>query len=88
MSTVIKEKETSISGLDCFNCELHAKNVTGSTRDMLSTVFSMPTAEAQCKGVREQGRKKAVLLFCEAYNCASRRDVEHCMWLLAISIIC
>jgi hypothetical protein len=81
------KEQSSPSKLECFNCELHESNITKRTRDMLSIVFSMSLADAPCKGVREPDIEEN-LLICKAYNCTSKADVEHCLRLLALSVIC
>ncbi len=49
-----KKELTAPCGLDCFNCELYAENVTDKLVRLIHDKLGVPENEIACKGCREQ----------------------------------
>src|SRR5512137_1269813 len=76
-STEIPEL-TAPCGLDCFNCELHEKNVTEERRMKFAAAFKIAPEKASCAGCRASGGCRLHWGACDTLDCAKSRAVEFC----------
>lgn len=46
---------TAPCGIDCFNCEVYEKNITGEFQSFLAKTLNKTEAEIPCQGCRQSG---------------------------------
>ncbi|MFT3952353.1 MAG: DUF3795 domain-containing protein [Oscillospiraceae bacterium] len=68
-------------GIDCFNCEMYADNLTEAFQERLSKSTGIPAAEITCGGCT--GGEYCLLLKargmrCKTLDCAREKGVEFC----------
>jgi hypothetical protein len=74
-----KKALTSPCGLDCFNCDIHAINLTEELAQMIHAKWEIPKENIACKGCRQQDGKHFHLpQGCATLACVKDKGVELC----------
>ncbi len=74
-----RKELTAPCGMDCFNCEIHEKNLTSDVAETLQTKYGWPKEEIACKGCRKQNGKHIHLpQGCSTLECVKSQDVDFC----------
>jgi hypothetical protein len=74
----LKRDLTAPCGLDCFNCDIHANNITPGTQSRLSTMFNIDESRVPCNGCRQQMGSRLNLSECATYNCIQQKGIDFC----------
>jgi hypothetical protein len=75
-----KEVLTAPCGLDCFNCELYAKNLTDKLAGLIHEKFGVPEQDIPCQGCRQQDGRHFHLGSegCATLDCIKEKGVDLC----------
>jgi hypothetical protein len=75
-----KMASTAPCGLDCFNCELYAENLTDKLAGLIHEKLGIPEKEIPCHGCRQQDGKHFHLGSegCSTLDCAKGKGVDFC----------
>lgn len=73
-----KKELTAPCGLDCFNCIVYEKNITGSIRIRVSRSLNIPESRVDCKGCREQNGRVLKNDSCATLECVKEKGVDYC----------
>ena len=75
-----KKELTAPCGMDCFNCEIHEKNLTNEVAEALHGKYGWPKEEIACKGCRKQNSKHIHLPQggCSTLDCVKAHGVDLC----------
>lgn len=67
-------------GLDCFNCEIYAENLTDAFADKIHQKLGVPKEEIPCHGCRQQDGKHYHLQAggCATLDCVKAKGLELC----------
>lgn len=69
---------TAPCGLDCFNCQMHEKNITEEMRKGLAAMLKKSPDQVACKGCRDQNGCPLYPGSCDTLECARAKGVEFC----------
>ncbi len=69
---------TAPCGLDCFNCIVYEKNITGAMRTRVAQALGIPEAKVDCKGCREQNGRVLNGTSCATLDCVKAKGVDFC----------
>mgnify|MGYP000026497793 CR=1 FL=1 len=75
-----KRALTAPCGLDCFNCELYAENLTEKLAGLIHEKLGVPKGEIPCQGCRQQDGKHFHLGSggCATLDCVKEKGVDFC----------
>lgn len=74
-----KKALTAPCGIDCFNCEIHQKNLSKEVAEVLHTKYGWPKEEIACKGCRQQdGKHVHIPQGCATLDCVKSKGVQFC----------
>lgn len=67
-------------GLDCFNCELYADNLTGKLAGLIHEKLGVRKQDIPCHGCRQQNGQHFHLGSegCATLDCVKEKDVDYC----------
>lgn len=67
-------------GLDCFNCELYADNLTEKLAGLIHDKLGVPKEDIPCQGCRQQDGKHFHFGSggCATLDCVKAKDVDFC----------
>lgn len=77
----MNEKIVAPCGIDCFNCEMYAENVTPEFQERLSGTTKIPAEKITCAGctdgnicllLKMQGKS------CKTLDCVKQKGVDYC----------
>ncbi len=71
---------TAPCGLDCFNCELYAENLTTDFSELIQKVRGVPAQDVSCNGCRQQDGNHFHLADegCATLDCVKAKGVDFC----------
>ncbi len=72
------KRMTAPCGLDCFNCQIHEKNITEEMRKGLSAMLNKSPEEVACKGCRDQNGCALYSGACETLECVRSKGIGFC----------
>lgn len=75
---IAKRKLTAPCGLDCFNCDLYADNISEETKSRVSRILSIAEDDVICKGCRAQNGKRLNCPTCATFDCIKERGIDFC----------
>lgn len=70
-------QQTAPCGLDCFNCEIHEKNITDQMRTLLATNLNRDESEIPCQGCR-QDECRILPEPCATRACTQEKGLDFC----------
>lgn len=74
-----KRAVTAPCGLDCFNCEFFADNLTDAFAHLIHTKYGVPKEMIACRGCREQdGKHFHIPQGCATLDCVKEKGVAFC----------
>ena len=75
-----KKALTAPCGLDCFNCELYAENLTEKLAGLIHEKLEIPEEEIPCHGCRQQDGNHFHLesMGCATLDCVKEKGVDFC----------
>ncbi len=75
-----KRALTAPCGLDCFNCELYADNLTEKLAGLIHEKLGVPKEDIPCQGCRQQDGKHFHLGSggCATLDCVKEKGVDFC----------
>lgn len=70
---------TAPCGIDCFNCQIYAENITEETANRLAAALGKDPEAIACAGCRpKQGKDMLMAKDCATYQCVQDHQVEFC----------
>lgn len=74
-----RESLVAPCGLDCFNCEIHADNLTPEFAEAIHAKLGVPAEAIACRGCRQQdGRHFHLPEGCATLDCVKAKGVGSC----------
>ena len=75
-----KSALTAPCGLDCFNCELYADNLTDKLAGVIHEKLGVPKQDIPCQGCRQQDGQHFHLgsAGCATLDCVKEKGVDYC----------
>ncbi len=74
-----KAKElTAPCGIDCFNCQVYAGNITEETKAVMAKQLRLDPAKVPCNGCRQQKGCRLHWNSCDTLDCVRAKGVEFC----------
>lgn len=73
-----KKELTAPCGIDCFNCEVYAGNITEETKAVMAQRLHLEPGKVPCKGCREQQGCRLHWNSCDTLDCVRSKGVAFC----------
>lgn len=71
-------KDIAPCGIDCFNCEVYAPNITEAVATQLSTRLGITPEKVPCSGCRGSDGCRLHMGECATLECVKARNVDYC----------
>jgi len=73
-----RKELTAPCGIDCFNCQVYAGNITEETKAFMAKQFHLEPEKVPCNGCRKQQGCRLHWNFCDTLDCVKAKGVEFC----------